>query len=550
MKKILIILTTLATISLVALYIVIFQSNLVAQPTYAVSDEMKIIINGIDIKYNQHPIKENDVLYVRIDVLTKKLGFDIAWDKENETAVFYDGEKIRRFYNKSSELKINRGTLQRDDSLIVKDGQPLFSLEFINSFSKYECTFIEATNRLIIDQDGKVIRNAQILTDLRIRKTKSIWSEVKDIAKEDEMVYVYKEEGEWSLVRTSRGIFGYVMNDNVKFGDKIQYPVEQKDIVESPMEKINFTWEFVYKKTPPVDKLKAIKDLDVISPTWFNIENEKGDINDKASVEYVQWAHENGYKVWGLFSNKFDPDLTNIILNNSQLRERVINNIVDLAMKYELEGINLDFENIHLKDKDMLTQFVKELYPIAKESGLTTSIDITIKSLSPNWSLCYDRKSLGKFVDYVILMAYDEHWANGGVSGSVASLPWVEYGITSLLEDVPSEKIILGVPFYTRIWKEEYVDDELKVTSFAVTMNRASELLDKYKGTITLDKESKQYYGEYEIGEAVYRVWLEDVTSMKERLDLIKKYNLSGIASWRRGFEKEEIWDVISNNLR
>ncbi|MTI49481.1 MAG: hypothetical protein FH761_16740 [Firmicutes bacterium] len=549
-KKLFVVFFILMSLSIISVYVLVAHTNLFAQPTYTVSNNIKLIIDGEEIKYGVDPVKENGSLYIGIDVLKKNLNLDIIWDNKDKTIVYYDGEKVIRLYGNTSTIKINDGEVENSDLLLVKNGQPLINIKLIDKYANYQTTFVDLTNILVIDKDGTIMRTAQSIEKSRLRGKESIWSEVKDIVNENEKVYVYHEDDNWTLIRTSRGFFGYIENKNIKLNKKIVYKKKGKDNIRKPQNKINLTWEYVYNITPSVDKLEKVDGLDVISPTWFNIKNTSGDIRDKGSKEYIEWAHNNGYEIWGLFSNDFDPDLTNTILNSAKLREQVIKNILELALKYNLEGINLDFENVYLKDKDMLTQFVKELSPIARENNLILSMDITIKSLSPNWSLCYDREKLGKLVDYLILMAYDEHWANGGISGSVASLPWVEYGIETLLDEVPSEKVILGVPFYTRVWKEQQVDGEVKVTSAAVTMNRSFELIDKYNGDIVWDDITRQYYSEYNVGNTLNRIWLEDESSIKGRIDLIEKYDLSGVASWRRGYEKETIWEVINENLK
>lgn len=541
---------TLMIFALAIAYVVLYQTNLIAEPTYTVSDQVGIIINTVDRSLLYDPMIEDETVYLDIDLLTNELGLDIIWDDSNRTAIMYDGEKIFRFYGDSSEISINSKDIKKDDSMIIRSGQPFIAMDFINDNSQYHCEYIQGTNRLIIDRQGLIIRQAQTIGDLRVRSGKSVWTGVKDIVKSGDTVYVYQQGEKWSFVRTNKGFYGYLKNENLVFGEEIQYESTPTEISIPNEEKINMTWEYVYKTTPSTDKLKTVDGLDVISPTWFHIIDEEGNFKDKASKEYVVWAHKNGYEVWGLFGNSFDPDLTNIIINDSRLREQTINNIIELSLKYNLDGINIDFEHIYLKDKDMLSQFIKELSPLAHDNNLLLSMDITVKSKSANWSLCYDRKEIGKYVDYVALMAYDEYWAGGGVSGSVASLPWVEYGITSLLEEIPKEKVLLGVPFYARVWKEEMVEGELKVTSSAVSMNRAKELIEENNGYIVWDGDSRQHYGEYTKGDAVYKVWLEDAASIRERLYLIKKYDLAGVASWRRGLEAEEIWSIIEENLR
>lgn len=219
--------------------------------------------------------------------------------------------------------------------------------------------------------------------------------------------------------------------------------------------------------------------LQVVSPTWFHLQKD-GLVKNVADKKYVEWAHKKGYQVWGLFSNSFDAKLTNSMLNDPKLRIKVIKQLLSYVELYQLDGINVDFENVYLKDKEELVQFLRELTPLLHEKGRTVSIDVTVKSLSENWSMFYDRKKIGEIVDYVMLMAYDEHWATSPKAGSVASIPWVEKGIKGILEEVPNDKLILGVPFYTRLWKEE-IDEtgNKKVTSKTFTMEQTKEWIKK-----------------------------------------------------------------------
>lgn len=198
-----------------------------------------------------------------------------------------------------------------------------------------------------------------------------------------------------------------------------------------------------------------------------------------------------------------------------------------------------------------MVQFVRELTPILREAGIVVSIDVTIKSTSPNWSMCYDRRELGKVVDYVILMAYDEHWATSPVSGSVASIGWVERGITTLLEDVEAEKVILGLPFYTREWEETHTESgSTSVKSRALSMGQVKQILEKNETQMSWDEKAGQNYAYYKKGDSIFKIWLEDEMSIKLKTTLIKKYDLVGAAAWRKGFEEPEIWDVLYDNLK
>ena len=228
----------------------------------------------------------------------------------------------------------------------------------------------------------------------------------------------------------------------------------------------------------------------------------------------------------------------------------LIKEILDIYSDYKVDGINLDFENVYLEDKDLLTQFVRELYPVFREGGMTVSMDITPISTSENWSLSFDRQRLSETVDYMILMAYDQHWANSPVAGSVAQYNWVEKAIKGVLEQVPNGKLVLAVPFYTRLWKVEEIDGKAKISSQALSMESANRFVKENNMELEWDEESGQYYGETSKDGVVYKIWLEDTNSIELKSSLVNKYNLAGIASWRKGFETEKIWPAISNMIK
>lgn len=315
-------------------------------------------------------------------------------------------------------------------------------------------------------------------------------------------------------------------------------------------EKVNLTWQYVYSKTPDMTGEKKIAGLNILSPTWFVLQNESGDIMDKGDINYTKWAHENGYKVWPLFGNDFDPDLTGKILGDADKRSRLADSIVEYSIKYNADGINMDFENMRTSDRDNYTLFIKELSAKAKAKGLITSVDVTTINQYSSWSTCYDRKGLAKHADYMILMAYDQHWEGSPVSGSVAQLSWVESSLKKVLEEVPQNKLILAVPFYTRLWKEAYVDGKTVVTSQAVSMETGEKVIKDNQASKIWDEKSGQYYAEFKKDGALYKIWLEDENSIRLKAQLANEYNLAGVASWRKGFEKPMVWEVIYSVLK
>lgn len=306
-------------------------------------------------------------------------------------------------------------------------------------------------------------------------------------------------------------------------------------------------WQAPGEKESRLVQGEKLPGIDVLSPSWFIIENAQGKIKTRhGSVKYVRQAHNKGYQVWALITNNFDPQMTSKLLDNPMARKRVIAQMEQLAKDYELDGFNLDFENINPADKDKLTDFVKEISKALKPQGLIISIDVTIPSNSGYWSKCYDRKAIAEVVDYMMLMAYDEHGAASEVSGSVASLPWVEDGIQKTLQEgVPEKKLILGMPLYMRLWQET----KGKVKAKTLSMAQADKVIQE-KGLVPvwLSKEGQSYF-EYQDKNTRYRVWQENRRSLALKASLVNRYNLAGGAYWRSTLETEDVWPALSETL-
>lgn len=314
--------------------------------------------------------------------------------------------------------------------------------------------------------------------------------------------------------------------------------------------KINAVWDHVGLVNRNLGIEPAIDGLDVILPTWFTIANADGLVLNKADQRYVADAHEKRYKVWALLSNGFDRDLTRKILQDANAQQNIIKQLVLYVSLYNLDGINLDFENMYEEDKDRFASFVKLLAAALHEQNAALSIDVTIPSNSAFWSRCYDRRELGQIADYVMVMAYDEHPRLSPVSGSVASYGWVEKGIVATLADIPKEKVILGIPFYTREWEESSSDGTIKVQAKTLSMTQANEIL-RENGVKPVWQEDKgQFYAEYTKSDKKYKIWLEESASLKLKAQLAVKYQLAGVAAWRKDFEEEQVWGVLKTVLK
>lgn len=311
--------------------------------------------------------------------------------------------------------------------------------------------------------------------------------------------------------------------------------------------KINLVWDYVNLTSPNLDKEAKIEGLNVISPTWFSIVTNEGFVLSKADAKYVADAHRKGYKVWALVNNSFDCDMTHQVLADEKAQEKVIKQLIVYSSLYNLDGMNIDFENVYDEDKERLSQFVEKISKALHQQNIVVSVDVTVPSNSPFWSNCYDRKKLGAAVDYVMVMTYDEHWSRSPKSGPVASLGWVEAGVKKMLLEVPKEKLLLGVPFYTREWEES---ENGRVKSKSMSMAAVEDLIKEKNLDVVWLEDKGLHYTEYYKEGSRYRIWIEDEKSIGLKLGLIDKYNLVGVAGWRKGFERNSIWNVINTGLK
>lgn len=292
------------------------------------------------------------------------------------------------------------------------------------------------------------------------------------------------------------------------------------------------------------DELK-LENYKVISPSWFELDSKEIVKNRISDDEYVNKYHQNNIKIWPLITNQFDPEMTHEILTHRANWQNIASYLAAYAMIYNFDGYNFDFENIKYEDQKNLTEFVKFLSNYLKNYGLQISMDVTIISNSKNWSLVYDRENLNKYVDYFIIMAYDQFASNSTTPGPVASLSWVENGIKTSAEIIPPEKIILGIPFYSRLWTKDKKDKNNIFKAKTMPLNKIDDYLESHKLKYNFDKKYELNYITFNDKNNEYKMWFDDYKSLNNKLALIKKYKLKGFAAWRKGFENNELWSKL-----
>ncbi len=525
--------------------------------------KLNLVIEGEVVKTGQPKIVDEDIL-LPLNVIKQYFDPNIYWDDVLKKVTVTTRDRVIRMKTDSLNALVNNKPITLKIPVTQDNGVIYVPIQFLSDFYGIDISYIKGNNVIVIDYKNSLRQLAEPISPKAVIRTgKTIHFpiikkfDLNSEKTEENTMRIFEEYDKWYKVRTSDGEIGYIEKQYVvvkRMMVKREPEEESKNSTWKPEKgKINLVWEMMYSKRPELAKIGKMDGLDVVSPTWFQIANEGGTLINRADATYVDWAHKNGYKVWALMSNDFgNTSMTTKFLNNTDARDNVIKQMLAFAALYKLDGINIDFENVNKEDKNVLTQFIREITPFFKEQGLVVSMDVTVPDGSDNWSLCYDRKALGQIVDYIMLMTYDQYWATSPKAGSVAQITWVESNLNKVLEMVPREKLLLGLPFYTRLWKEEPdKDGKIKVSNPKVlSMEDAKKLVKENNAPVTWDEKSGQFYAEYKKDNATYKVWLEDENSINLKSALAQKYKLAGTAAWRRSDEAQAVWGVLNKNLK
>ncbi len=329
-------------------------------------------------------------------------------------------------------------------------------------------------------------------------------------------------------------------------------PVEQVDEstilkAQLPAQPISMFWFQDFTGDYNDDQKAMIKktkgNANVMSPTWYSLQ-EDGTLSSRANKKWVKWAHKYDMQVWALVDNAFDDALTLEVLSDEAKRETLINQLLEQCQKLGLDGINLDFEGLSEETAPYFIEFVREAGAVLRPDGYILSVDVSVPM---RWSSYYRRDLLAAACDYCIVMAYDEHYS-GSEAGSVSSMKFMETAVQNMLAQVPAEKLILGIPFYTRVW----TITESETTCASWTMNAVSNYMVDWELEPVYDEETGQdlMIQEDEDTGTVYKCWIENAKSVQKRLDCASQNQLAGVAAWKVGMEAEDIWPLMQAYMK
>ena len=480
------------------------------------------------------------------------------WDANENILLYTTADELISASADSTSYLVTKSSVEYGKPIVKASSTSAWvEIDFVRQYSDFTYTYYQDPSRIVLNNNWGEINVANIKKkNTSVRELGGIKSPILcDLTKGDKVV-VLEELEKWVKVQTQDGVIGYVRsnavsNPTVENLASDFVPETFTHIVKDF--EICMAWHQVTTRdanSTLTNVLADTKGINVISPTWFYLNDNNGGIANLASNDYVNYCHQQGIEVWALVSNLENPDVdTTYVLTHTSTRQNLVNQIISVAIQYNLDGINLDFEALDREQVgDSYIQFIRELSIKCANNGIVLSVD----NYAPTeYTAFYNRAEQANFVDYVVIMGYDEHYGGSEEAGSVASISWVRDAVVNTLEEVPASQVVLGMPFYTRIWcttpDADASDTEMsyKVTSKAYGMRAANVQIATYDAEKTWNAECGQNYAEYMVGDSKYQVWLEDSSSAEERLKLLDEYSLAGASFWKLGFETSDIWDTI-----
>lgn len=522
-------------------------------------------IAGTIIAFDGQQIQETRVSQERFDLLLEK-GKYITPDILNKARIYTDvdveenivtvsdGLSIVRYYPDLGIKKVN-GVEMAYGNEIKKVGSEVFisTNDIIKTF-KLPTTLYKEKRRFLI------VNNRESYKTATMRTSAPLFSSPKENAttvaqvNTERRLFLGQTTGKFVQVITENLEIGYIPSDTAMVVTDVK---SNKYVPATRSQKINLVWEYVNIKTTNPTTIAEMPGVNVISPTWYNLAADTGTYKNKESVDYIRWVNGNSDELWPLVNNQMDKDLTRRFIFSANAREKFIESLLSTYINMGYKGINIDFENMYMQDKNQYTQFIAELSARFRQSGLIVSVDVTVPGGADTWSKCYDRFALGQLADYLVIMTYDEYYASSPVAGSVASYNWVDKHMTNLAKIVPPNKLIMGMPLYMRVWTETPPADpagKVKLSSAAVSMATMQGIIKEKQLLPLWDQNARQNFVSYQDTNkdgvtVLKKAWIEDSVSIAEKVGISNRLGLAGVASWRRGFETPDIWPTIQSTL-
>ena len=509
--------------------------------------------NSVALIQNGELLEEQAVLiggepYAAYTYVESQLNSCFYWDEETKGILLTTSGGVQTLLPGDAAVAKTPGgqpAVQQES-----DGTVYISLDVVKEYTDLDYAYYSDPNRVVIRNEWDGVEQATVQSDTaQVRQKGGIKSLIlADVQKGDALLYLENLDN-WCKVMTADGYTGYIQTEDISEPEAIEARTAKKDSYEriTRDHKINLVWHqstSTESNDAMAEMTAEMTGVNVISPTWFSVTDETGTISSLASADYVKLAHEAGREVWGLIDNFNEAFDETTDLAYASVRSRIIEQLLAEAASCGMDGINVDFENLKEAGIPHYLQFLRELTSAAHAQNLVVSVDTPVPQA---YTMYYQRGEQARFVDYMIVMAYDEHFAGSEEAGSVSSLPFVQQAVEEMTRVMPADQVICGIPFYTRVWTEKF--GQSAITSEVLGMDGAKNYAKENQMTETWDASLGQNVATVETSDARYTIWMEDEQSMEEKLKVIQSADLAGVAEWKLGFERADIWSLISEYI-
>lgn len=509
--------------------------------------------NSVALIQNGELLEEQAVLiggepYAAYTYVESQLNSCFYWDEETKGILLTTSGGVQTLLPGDAAIAKTPGgqpAVQQES-----DGTVYISLDVVKEYTDLDYAYYSDPNRVVIRNEWDGVEQATVQSDTaQVRQKGGIKSLIlADVQKGDALLYLENLDN-WCKVMTADGYTGYIQTEDISEPEAIEARTAKKDSYEriTRDHKINLVWHqstSTESNDAMAEMTAEMTGVNVISPTWFSVTDETGTISSLASADYVKLAHEAGREVWGLIDNFNEAFDETTDLAYASVRSRIIEQLLAEAASCGMDGINVDFENLKEAGIPHYLQFLRELTSAAHAQNLVVSVDTPVPQA---YTMYYQRGEQARFVDYMIVMAYDEHFAGSEEAGSVSSLPFVQQAVEEMTRVMPADQVICGIPFYTRVWTEKF--GQSAITSEVLGMDGAKNYAKENQMTETWDASLGQNVATVETSDARYTIWMEDEQSMEEKLKVIQSADLAGVAEWKLGFECADVWSLISEYI-
>lgn len=509
--------------------------------------------NSVALIQNGELLEEQAVLiggepYAAYTYVESQLNSCFYWDEETKGILLTTSGGVQTLLPGDAAVAKTPGgqpAVQQES-----DGTVYISLDVVKEYTDLDYAYYSDPNRVVIRNEWDGVEQATVQSDTaQVRQKGGIKSLIlADVQKGDTLLYLENLDN-WCKVMTADGYTGYIQTEDISEPEAIEARTAKKDSYEriTRDHKINLVWHqstSTESNDAMAEMTAEMTGVNVISPTWFSVTDETGTISSLASADYVKLAHEAGREVWGLIDNFNEAFDETTDLAYASVRSRIIEQLLAEAASCGMDGINVDFENLKEAGIPHYLQFLRELTSAAHAQNLVVSVDTPVPQA---YTMYYQRGEQARFVDYMIVMAYDEHFAGSEEAGSVSSLPFVQQAVEEMTRVMPADQVICGIPFYTRVWTEKF--GQSAITSEVLGMDGAKNYAKENQMTETWDASLGQNVATVETSDARYTIWMEDEQSMEEKLKVIQSADLAGVAEWKLGFERADVWSLIAEYI-